>query len=269
MKKKKEMKQLNQLWKGMKNHLKAFLETSSQEDLHQFRVHVKKLKALLDLYASEQENKGLLHEFKPVKTVFKAAGDIRNAHINLQLGEKYHLQNPDFEQQQQQLLQQGLAEFKKHGKSYLKQFKKTHIALQNNLHKLPGKTIRHFYREKLDQIAVFFAAPTFDEAMHTARKNMKLLIYNQRASAKALKGELELNVDYLNQLQDKIGQWHDHILTAEVLSAIDEPDNRAITSLKNSNAVLELEILELAKNFKEKAGMAEDAAVESVPETVT
>ena len=268
MKKKTAMKQLNKLWKGMKQHLKAFLETNSQDELHQFRVHVKKLKALLTLYASEPENKGLLHKFKSVKTVFKVAGDIRNAHINLQLGEKHQLQDENFKQHQQQILQQGTKDFKSQGKSYLKRLKKAHIALQNNLHKLQGKTVRNFYKEKLNRIAVFFAAPTFDEAMHTARKNIKLLIYNQKASAEALHGKLQINTDYLNQFQDKIGQWHDHLLTMEVLSAMNQPDNQAILNLKNSNAALELEILELAVSFREKVGTAEDAAVKIVPETV-
>ncbi|MEX8547515.1 MAG: CHAD domain-containing protein [Mucilaginibacter sp.] len=268
MKKKKAMKQLNKLWKGMKLHLKTFLETNSQDDLHQFRVHIKKLKALLTLYASEQENKGLLHEFKPVKTVFKAAGEIRNAYINLQLGEKHQLQDENFDQHQQQILQQGTARFKSQGKSYLKRLKKAHIALQNNLHKLQGKTIRNFYKEKLNRIAVFFAAPTFDEEMHTARKNSKLLIYNQKASAGALHGKLQVNTNYLNQLQDKIGQWHDHLLTMEVLSAMNQPDNQAIINLKNSNAALELEILEQSANFREKVTAPEDAAIKIVPETV-
>ena len=268
MKKKKAVKQLDKLWKGMKSHLKTFLETNSQDDLHQFRVHVKKLKALLTLYASEPENKGLLHEFKPVKTVFKAAGDIRNAHINLQLGEKHQLQDENFNQHQQQILQQGTARFKSQGKSYLKRLKKAHIALQNNLHKLQGKTVRNFYKDKLNQVDAFFTAPTFDEAMHTARKNIKLLIYNQKASAEALHGKLQINTDYLNQLQDKIGQWHDHLLTMEVLSAMNQPDNQAIINLKNSNAALELEILELAASFREKVSTAEDAAVKIVPETV-
>lgn len=268
MKKKKAVKQLDKLWKGMKLHLKTFLETNSQDELHQFRVHVKKLKALLTLYASEPENKALLHKFKPVKTVFKAAGDIRNAHINLQLGEKHQLQNPSFGQQQLQLLQQSTQGFKSHGKSYLKQLKKAHIALQNNLHKLQGKTIRGFYKEKQDQIDAFFTTPTFDEAMHTVRKNLKLLIYNQRVSAKALQGKVQINTNYLNQFQDKIGQWHDHILTIEVLSATDQFNNQAISKLKNSNAALELEILELAASFHEKVSAAEDAAVKIVPANV-
>jgi CHAD domain-containing protein len=265
MKKKQQIKQLDKLWKAMKNHFKAFLETNSQDDLHQFRVHIKKLKALLTLYASEHSNKDLLHHFKPVKTVFKAAGDIRNAHINLQLGEKHHLQDENFNQHQQQILHDGTKEFAGNGKSCLKQFKKIHVALQNNLHKLQSKTIRRFYKEKLNEIDAFFAAPAFNEEMHTARKNMKLLIYNYKVSAVELQGKVLVNTDYLNQLQEKIGQWHDHLLTIEVLSATDRLDNQAIINLKNNNAALELEILELAANFREKVSTAEDAAIKIVP----
>ena len=82
MKKKEEIRQLDQLWKNIKKHLKAFLTSQNQEDLHQFRVQIKKLKAMLTLYAEEPDNKDLLTHFKPVKKVFKKAGNIRGAYLN-------------------------------------------------------------------------------------------------------------------------------------------------------------------------------------------
>ena len=50
MKKKEEAKYLDNEWKEMYTHLKAFLETGDQEELHQFRVQIKKLNALLNLF---------------------------------------------------------------------------------------------------------------------------------------------------------------------------------------------------------------------------
>lgn len=249
MKKKEEIAQLNKLWKKMKVSIKAFLQSENQEELHQFRVQVKKLKAVLALYAYEKENKNLLKHFKPVKKVFAKAGDIRNAHINLKLGEKYGL-NEGFHQHQ--LLDSGLADFKMNGSSYLKSIKKANIALQNNIHRLHNKTIRKFYKNKMTATEQFFADPTFNEDLHTARKNIKLLIYNQVIAAAALKNKFQLNLKYLDELQDSIGEWHDHILTIELLAETGNAEDEAVSKLKNLDKNLEKAILELSSNFREK-----------------
>ncbi|MGI4022111.1 MAG: CHAD domain-containing protein [Janthinobacterium lividum] len=249
MKKKEEIAQLNKLWKKMKSHVKAFLLSENQEELHQFRVQVKKLKAMLTLYACEKESKNLLKHFKPVKEVFAKAGDIRNAHINLKLGQKYQLQEETFHQQQQHLLESSLADFKKKSSKYLKTVKKVKIALQHDTHQLYNKTVLKFYRHKLVEIEAFFVDPTFDEELHTARKNIKLLNYNYKIAAPALKNKLQLNLNYLDELQNSIGEWHDHNLTIELLT---ETGNAAVTKLENLNENAEKAILNLSSNFKEK-----------------
>lgn len=266
MKKKEGISRLDKRWKNMKKYLKAFLTSGNQEDLHQFRVQVKKIKALLTLYACKPENKGLLTQLKPVKRVFKKAGEIRNAYINLKLAKKYQLDNPEFNQQQQQLLDKGLERFKKKGSKHLKSLKKTHIVLQNNIHPLPNKTVRGFYQHKLTGIESFFARPTFDEHLHNARKNIKLLTYNHQAAAKALKNKVAVKQSYLDQLQEMIGNWHDHNLAIETLSGKGSAEDQAINDIKNSNAGLETAIIELAQHFREKISAREEAIIENQSE---
>ncbi len=265
MKKKEGIKQPDKLWKAMKTQLKTFLKTDDQDDLHQFRIYVKKLKAMLTLYSFKPENKGLLKHFKPVKRVFGKAGNVRNAYVNLKLGEKHRLNDEHFNHHQQKTLDKELEEFKNKGSKYLKQLKKTHTALQNNLQRMHNKTIRNFYQDKLAQAGVFFTAPNFGEEMHTARKNIKLLVYNQALAAKALKNKQQINLNYLDELQNAIGQWHDHNLALETLSKTNAAGEEAVINIKNSNAYLEQEILELAENFKERVGTVEDAAVKVLP----
>ncbi len=252
MKKKEEIRQMDKVWKKMKKPLKAFIETGNQEELHQFRVQVKKLKAMLMLYSAENKNQNLLKDFKPIKTAFKKAGEIRNAHINLKLGEKHQLQDEGFRQQQQQNLDDGSKAFKSKGRKYLKLLKKAQLVLQNHLNRLRNKTIRNFYHDKLVQLDGFFARTTFDNELHEARKNIKLLLYNQKIAAAALQNKMQLDYDYLDDLQNCIGEWHDHNLAVETLSAIAEAGYPPITDLKNSNAELEKEILEKSNSFMQK-----------------
>lgn len=252
MKKKEAVTELNKVWKKMKLPLQTFIKSGDQEELHQFRVQVKKLKAILTLFAAEPDNQLLLKKFKPVKTVFKKAGEIRNAHINLKLGEKHQLNNDDFSRHQQKELDEGTAAFKNKANHYLKVIKKAQLILQNDLHRLHNKTIRKFYRHKLAAITVFFADIIFNEALHKARKNIKLLLYNQKIAAGAIQNKLNLNYTYLDGLQQNIGEWHDHNLVIETLSKTLKIDYQAITDLKNNNSELEKTILEAAKNFNKK-----------------
>lgn len=263
MKKKEEIKQLDKLWKNMKKQVKAFLESGDQEALHQFRIQVKKLKAMLTLYALEPDNQALLKHFKPVKKVFKKAGDVRNAYINLKLGEKYQLDDPKFSNVQQENMNVATNEFKKKGSKYLKTIRKTHILLQNEIARLRNKTIRRLYQDKLVEIDTFFTNIKFNDELHNARKNIKLLMYNRQIAANAIQDKLKINYTYLDKLQSSIGEWHDHNLTIEVLSDTGKAEDRAIKEIKNSNAALEKTILEQSNNFKQKVEAAEDEPIEN------
>src|SRR5215469_5157746 len=97
MKVKAEEKYLDKEWIEMGARLKAFLETGDQEQLHKFRVQVKKLRAMLTLFENASKEPGLTKLFKPVKKIFRRAGVIRDAHIHLKLSERYDLKNELFE----------------------------------------------------------------------------------------------------------------------------------------------------------------------------
>ena len=119
MKKKQEIKYFHKEWKQMNNHLEAFLATGDQEQLHKFRVQIKKLRAMLNLVEHTSHQPRLLREFKPVRKIFKYAGNIRDAYTNLLLSERYQLKNEAFETGQQKIIADGIVEFQLHGKKYL------------------------------------------------------------------------------------------------------------------------------------------------------
>jgi len=82
MKKKEESKHLGKEWEEMSIHLNSFLETGDQEELHRFRVQVKKIRAMLSLIEDASGEHAFLKNFKPVKKVFKYAGNIRRCAYN-------------------------------------------------------------------------------------------------------------------------------------------------------------------------------------------
>jgi CHAD domain-containing protein len=262
MKIKTEARYIDKEWEEMNSRLKAFLETGDQEELHKFRVQIKKLRAMLTLFEGTSKEGGLLKQFKPVRKIFKYAGNIRNAHVNLELSEKYQLKNDRFESGQHQIIEEGTNEFRTKGDEFLKDINGARKRLQKQLQKINDKLIGEYYKEQLAQIATNLAVSGFNEDMHTNRKLIKILVYNHKLAKKALNGNLAFNVDYLDKLQEAIGKWHDNLLAEELFSTPELNDKPIITKIKRVNSGIKRSISNLADDFLKKA-----MAVEPAPNT--
>jgi hypothetical protein len=153
MKKKQQAKYLDKEWDELTTHLLAFLALQDQERLHKFRVQIKKIRAMLSLFESTSRQHGLLRILKPVKKIFGYAGVIRNAYINLQLGEKYLLKNELFQNSQQAIIDDGIADFLLHGGEYTKQIKDAYKKIIRNLTTVDDSAIADYYKSKLEYIA--------------------------------------------------------------------------------------------------------------------
>ena len=253
MKKKEEAKYLDKEWEQMNAHLKQFLETGNQEDLHKFRVQIKKLKALIVLFEGTSRHTGLMKHFKEVKKIFRSAGNIRDAYINLQLGEKYELKNEAFEQGQQKIIEAGTHEFQHHGKKFIRTIKDAHRNLKKKLPKVHNNAIADYYQSLLEEISVNFTVSGFTEDMHTNRKLIKILVYNHKIADKALHGSLPFNTEYLDKLQDAIGTWHDNLIASELFSSPELNDKPVATKINRMNAGVKRTITAMADDFLKKA----------------
>ena len=130
------------LWKEMISHFETFLKTGGQAELHKFRVSIKKLKSLLVLFESGRKRGSLLKRFKPVQKVFKKAGDIRNAQINLQLSEKFDIRDDVFAEQQRQVVSKGISEFQQNRKKFKRNLRDCHKDILSHLDPPNRSTIR-------------------------------------------------------------------------------------------------------------------------------
>jgi len=253
MKKKKEAKYLDKGWEEMNIHLKTFLETGDQEELHKFRVTIKKLRAMLFLFENTSKESGLLKCFKPVRKIFKHAGQIRDAHTNLQLSERYHLKNEQFEEGQQKIIEEGTIEFRSNGPQFFKNIKSAHKRLKKQLQKVDDSMIADYYKQQLSNIATNLAVSGFTEDMHTNRKLIKILVYNHKLAEKALNGSLPFNSAYLDKLQEAIGKWHDNLLAEELFSTPELNDKPIVAKIKKVNSGVKRSIANLADDFLKKA----------------
>lgn len=252
MKKKTEKAYFDEQWVQMVTHFKAFTKTGDQEELHLFRVQVKKLRAILELLDSASSRHKLSKDLKPVRQIFKHCGNIRNAYINLQLGARYQLKNEEFIMGQLHVIESGTDEFKEQGKKYLKIIKASYDAIGDDLKAIADDDIIEFYQTNLEQVAQAFTDLQFNDELHRARKQVKTLLYNRKIAAKALDGKLQLDNAYLDKLQDHIGNWHDNILALELFSTAGLNDKQVVTKIKRQNTRLKRSITVLAYDFLKK-----------------
>jgi CHAD domain-containing protein len=253
MKKKEEAKYLEKEWKNLDAHLKAFLESGDQEELHQFRVQTKKLRAMLNLLEHASRRHGLLEEFKPVRKMFKSAGHIRDAHTNLELSSRYALKNESFEAGQKRIIEEGTNEFREQAKKYTKKINDAYKQLKKQLPHVDNGSITEFYKKQLEQIADNLETPRFTEDMHNNRKLIKILVYNRKLADKALNGSFAFNIDYLDKLQSSLGEWHDNIIAAELFSSPEVNDKPVASLIKKKNSTVKRKIRLLANDFMKKA----------------
>lgn len=252
MKKKTEKAYFNELWDQMTDNLNGFFETGDQEKLHHFRVQVKKLRALLVLLDMTLVKSKLSKEFKPVKKIFKHGGKIREAYINLQLGSHYELKNDDFILNQVNHMEKEMTDFRHNAKKYLKTIKAVHDELQGDLKTIDDEKVNEFYKNQLEQIALALKEIQFNDDLHNCRKKIKILMYNLKIADKAL-SNLQLDKNYLDKLQDRIGDWHDTIVAIQLFSAPEINDKLVITRIKRQSSKLKKSIKDMAGDFWKKA----------------
>lgn len=253
MKKKREKIYFNGQWDEMTSHLRKFIESGEQEELHLFRVQVKKLRAMLELLDINSAKHPLQKDFKPVRKIFKRCGEIRDAFIKLQYGQRFQFKNEDFFMNHLYEIEKGTSEVKELGKQYLKIIKSAHDDIGGDLQHVGNKDIVEFYKSKLYNIGSFMENLQFNEELHATRKQIKTLMYNRKIAQNALDGKLKISNDYLDKLQTLIGDWHDNVLALELFTSAGFNSKSVITKIKNQNTRLKRSITALAYDFERKA----------------
>ena len=260
MTKKEATKYFDKEWTKMKAGLKSFLIKGDQEDLHGFRVQVKKLRAFLIFLESAADDHKLTRNFKPVRKIFKRAGEIRTAYINQELGKTLKIGQHEFIESQRQIQLENTKKFNSKKVRFLKELKDTRRVLRKKIKPVSDIHINLFYQNQLHEIATFMEELKFNEQLHECRKMVKVLLYNHKPAHAALSSAL--NEEYLENVQTAIGDWHDHILTLNLLSG----DNSIADhpTLQRGSSKLKKKIITLSKDFYNQATTTVELPLEQI-----
>jgi len=191
--------------------LQLFAATSHPEELHQLRVHLKRIRAMLRLLLEvHPKNKQLKKERKKLRVFFAEGGDIRQ----LQLMNAWLVKNKFL------LLEKEAASLKQLP-VFIELFVHKSSANSKLLKSLKNKMI-DVAEEVNDKTILEYAAmikESLEAAMkdrktadwHELRKNIKqlLYVYNLLPASKKLKLLTVNEVKKMDALQQQIGAWHD------------------------------------------------------------
>jgi len=245
-------KYIDELWNEMITHFKLFAEAGDQEELHKFRVAVKKIRSFFILIQLNNNDAGFLKNFQPVIKVFKQAGIIRDTYLELQFAEQYQFTSVEFRNEQQRFLAINTIELRHYAKKDLKMYAKVYDYLLSRITDIHSEDLVIFYQRQLYQIAHILSRRKFDEELHTCRKKIKHLLYNYKAIGKKSAKEITLNMSYFDQLQKLIGNWHDKRSLVDLLS-VNLTSDAHILTLKIEIDTLQRDIANHCNGFWSKA----------------
>lgn len=222
------------------NALRVF--SCNDEQIHSFRVCIKKYKALLKLFKPVIGNKEYDFYTSRLKLLFKKAKILREHQAYFILAKELkcnQLQNAIKQKMKQH--QPGLYNYiNQHKPQIFSEFKN----LNKRFYEIKKSVLIKYYKKKYDKLSAGLHRVN-KRVVHDLRKNIKEYYYNIKffsdESLKVIPQKYKYVV--LNKLQEKIGIWHDlSLLQRKLKTGFYRVDNRT-----------KKELLILIDNKKEQA----------------
>lgn len=241
------------------HQVRVFCSTHDGEALHLLRVEVKKLRAALVLL--QQCTHNTHHHSKGIKELYKAAGAIRTAQVNLKVLEDLGQENQAFAAGQQRIIDEGSLAFCLDAPRYQKTLHKLQDEWEKDTVDIKPQKVRSLFAERIRKLSLFFSAANLDTvALHNTRKETKELMYMYALLPPALAASLPLNKDYLDRLQHSLGTWHDNTVTLSLLQGFSHTDPVVLEKLQQADGVLLQEIKNLTAGFDQNVRTAAETA---------
>ncbi|WP_018614218.1 CHAD domain-containing protein [Segetibacter koreensis] len=245
---KKIQKFLNLQWDEMRNNLDNLCISWNGEKLHNLRLNAKKTKAVVSLLKNCSSKKRKF-SIKKLKELFDHAGEIRTAQLNVEALHENNIQNENLEKEQNVIIERESDELCKRKKTYSRNIKKLKKSISLRSVKIKNRRIKSYYQESLEQLKGNFLPPIKEDLWHESRKIIKRLLFALTALPKNLQQEINFDKKYFDELQDKIGKWHDTIIALNMLPANDP----GYQLLDNKKQMQLEELVTLTNSINEKA----------------
>jgi CHAD domain-containing protein len=230
--------------------LVVFNESRDEKALHRLRLEIKKVRALVELAKVRSGNRAGAH-FSELKKMFREAGVIRDAVSQVRYLEERNLLTSEHKDQQTRSIQLAANDFAAHIHRYRKKGKKASRRLKTEIKPIQTGRIQRWFAREIIRTGILLGS-TCDE-LHEARKRIKTLLYIHKLLPAAITQRVLLNTDYLDQLQESIGQWHDAVVAITDWTE-DDPAGKRVVQLECLDK--EQAVRTLAGDFHQKIHLA-------------
>ncbi|HLX93078.1 MAG TPA: CHAD domain-containing protein [Puia sp.] len=207
-----QKKYIRKLEREAIDQLKAIAHSTDEESIHRFRIAIKKMKALQSLLKDFKKKNFI----RPVKKAFKATGGVRD------IGNANAIELDHFKlstRTSQKRKSEFEAEYRKlarHILEYKPCFAKTKKKFTRQIGGVHMKMLKNHFGKELAKIPRLIVRNDI-EAIHESRKKLKNLFYLHNMLPEPLQRKLNIRIKYIDDLQDKIGKWHDLVQAEPML----------------------------------------------------
>ena len=240
MQKKKVKGKVRKEGKSAEQSLRGFMKKGDQKKLHQFRVGVKKLRAVASLIEQTTSLVNVRNELKPLKETYQLSGQVRDSYLHMKLAETVQQPDKDYLSDEKREMKKSSRKLRNKRPHHFRMLRRAEGKLLKRIPKIKDKNVGQFYETELSAIGGCLSSSTEVEQTHDCRKRVKVLLYNLPL-VKGIDG-ITVNEAYLNQVQTAIGDWHDHVLAAEQFPELGGKSDDMINKVKT-----------LTENFYERA----------------
>lgn len=248
MRKKKVKNQVRKEGKQAKRSLRGFMKNGDQDKLHKFRVSIKKLRAVAALAEHTTSLNHVRNGLKPVKETYQLSGKVRDSYLHVKLAKSVSA-DKKYLSSEKRVMKKGAKKLRRERAHHFKMLRRSIAGLLKRVPKVKNKNASLFYDMELRGIGRCLSSSKGVEEMHDCRKRIKVLLYNLPLVGSKL--NVPVNEDYLQEVQNAIGDWHDHVLAAKQFAA-----------LGDKSELLMQEVNKLTEHFYERTTTVAEALTE-------
>ena len=203
----------------LQEHLKcckfllAYKQKRTNENLHQLRVSIKKIKAVIVMAEKISHQSILERHFSGYKIIFKKAGVIRE--IALQ---QKHLAKNSVNLKLKNANRSELIKLKKEfiasTPQLMKDVQNNKQQIEKSMALIPYKEIKSYCRQRIKKLPKQWKKVKNKEEVHGFRKKIKHVLYCSQLLNTDDRTELisAKKITQIDKLQNLIGKWHDRVV---------------------------------------------------------
>jgi CHAD domain-containing protein len=203
----------NQRIKQVFNHLLEFDLSSSENSLHDFRVEIKKLKAILKFLKSVYPKQKLKKTARNLNHIFQQAGEIREYQLLLQWFQKHDLEIFIEKLFPAEILEKLVAKFHQQAHNFKTDLKDLNDQVIEYVVVTNEIVSEQYITDLTVQMDSFIRKNCPISEWHELRKIIKQWMY----AINWVGDHQDRDISFYQKLQETIGYWHDAQVVKETL----------------------------------------------------